>query len=199
MLLTTNNRIKSKNRVKLAILKELTRASKDLYNKALYTIRQHFFEHKEYLNYTKVYHLLKSSDEYKRLPSNASQQTLKQADNAFKSFFKLLKAKKDTKIHIPRYLDKDGHYKVIYTKAHLKIVDNGYIRLSLPKHIKERYNANYLYFKIPRHIINKDFKEVHILPYKPHYKISFVYSDGDRNYKHYHTDDIMGIDLGIDN
>ena len=199
MLLTTNNRIKSKNRVKLAILKELTRASKDLYNKALYTIRQHFFEHKEYLNYTKVYHLLKSSDEYKRLPSNASQQTLKQADNAFKSFFKLLKAKKDTKVHIPRYLDKDGHYKVIYTKAHLKIVDNGYIRLSLPKHIKERYNVNFIYFKIPKHNINKNIKEVHILPYKPHYKISFVYSDGDRNYKHYHTDDIMGIDLGIDN
>jgi len=124
---------------------------------------------------------------------------LKQADNAFKSFFKLLKAKKDTKVHIPRYLDKDGHYKVIYTKAHLKIVDNGYIRLSLPKHIKERYNVNFIYFKIPKHIINKNIKEVHILPYKPHYKISFVYSDGDRNYKHYHTDDIMGIDLGIDN
>ncbi len=201
--MATNSRIKSKNRAKLAILKDLTRASKDLYNKALYTIRQHFFEHKEYLNYTKIYHLLKSSDEYKRLPTNASQQTLKQADNAFKSFFALLQAKKeknfDKDVHIPRYLDKNGHYKVIYTKAHLKVMDNGYIRLSLPKHIKERYNVNFLYFKIPRHIINKEIKEVHILPYKPYYKISFVYSDGDRNYKHYHTDDIMGIDLGIDN
>ena len=105
----------------------------------------------------------------------------------------------DKDVHIPRYLDKDGHYKVIYTKAHLKVMDNGYIRLSLPKHIKERYNVNFLYFKIPRHILNKEIKEVHILPYRPYYKISFVYSDGDRNYKHYHTDDIMGIDLGIDN
>ncbi len=203
MLLATNNRIKSKNKTKLAVLKELTRASKDLYNKALYTIRKHFFETKKYLPYKEVYHLLKSSDEYKRLPSNASQQTLKQVDNAFKSFFKLLKAKKDdeytNKISIPKYLDKDGHYKVIFTKIHLKVMDNGYIRLSLPKSIKERYNVSYLYFKIPRHIVKKEIKEVHILPYKPYYKISFVYSDGDSNYNHYQTDDIMAIDFGIDN
>jgi len=203
VLLATNNRIKSKNKTKLSILKDLTRASKDLYNKALYTIRQHFFETNEYLPYPEVYKLLKTSDEYKRLPSNASQQTLKQVDNAFKSFFRLLNAKKDdkldNKVHIPRYLDKDGHYKVIYTKIHLKVMDNGYIRLSLPKIIKEQYNVNYLYFKIPRHILKKEIKEVHILPYKPYYKISFVYSDGDRNYNHYQTDDIMAIDFGIDN
>ena len=202
MLLATNNRIKTKNRVKLVILKELTRNSKDLYNKALYTIRQHFFSTKKYLPYKEVYHLLKGSEEYKRLPSNASQQTLKQVDNAFKSFFELLKTKKQGKIekvNIPKYLDKKGHYKVIYTKIHLKIMDNNYIRLALPKYIKEKYKVNYLYFKIPNHIRGKEIKEVHILPYKPYYKISFVYSDGDRNYNHYATDDIMAIDLGIDN
>jgi len=200
VLLTTNNKVKTKNKAKLAILKELTHNSKDLYNKALYTIRQHFFLTKEYLPYTEVYKLLKSSEEYKRLPSNASQQTLKQVDNAFKSFFKLLKAKnKGQKVHIPRYLDKDGHYKVIYTKIHLKTMDNGYIRLALPKYIKEKYKINYLYFKIPKHIQNKEIKEVHILPYKPYYKISFIYSDGDKNFNHYTTDDIMAIDFGIDN
>ena len=202
MLLAANNRIKTKNKTKLAILKELTSNSKDLYNKALYTIRQHFFSTKKYLPYKEVYKLLKGSEEYKRLPSNASQQTLKQVDNAFKSFFELLKAKKQGKVEkvdIPKYLDKKGHYKVIYTKIHLKIMDNNYIRLALPKYIKEKYKANYLYFKIPKHIIGKEIKEVHILPYKPYYKISFVYSDGDRNYNHYTTDDIMAIDLGIDN
>ncbi len=199
VLLTTNNRIKTKNKVKLTILKELTRNSKDLYNKALYTIRQHFFSTKSYLPYKEVYHLLKETEEYKRLPSNASQQTLKQVDNAFKSFFKLLKNKAQENAHIPRYLDKDGHYKVIYTKIHLKVMDNNYIRLALPKYIKEKYKVNYLYFKIPKHLIGKEIKEVHILPYKPYYKISFVYSDGDKNYNHYTTDDIMAIDLGIDN
>jgi hypothetical protein len=47
VLLTTNNRIKTKNKIKLAILKELTHNSKDLYNKALYTIRQYFFSTKK--------------------------------------------------------------------------------------------------------------------------------------------------------
>jgi len=203
VLLTTNNRVKTKNKVKLAILKELTRNSKDLYNKALYTIREHFFSTKKYLPYKEVYNLLKSSEEYKKLPSNASQQTLKQVDNAFKSFFELLKAKRQGKIEdkpsIPKYLDKSGHFKVIYTKIHLKTMNNGYIRLALPKYIKERYKVNYLYFKVPKYIRNKEIKEVHILPYKPYYKISFVYSDGDKNYNHYATDDIMAIDLGIDN
>jgi len=201
VLLATNNRIKTK-KIKLTVLKELTSNSKDLYNKALYTIRQHFFSTKKYLPYKEVYKLLKGSEEYKRLPSNASQQTLKQVDNAFKSFFELLKAKKQGKVEkvdIPKYLDKKGHYKVIYTKIHLKIMDNNYIRLALPKYIKEKYKVNYLYFKIPKHIIGKEIKEVHILPYKPYYKLSFVYSDGDRNYNHYTTDDIMAIDLGIDN
>jgi len=93
MYLTTNNKIKTKNKLKLQILKELTRNSKDLYNKTLYKVRQHFFENKKYLPYKKLYPLMKTEPEYTKLPSNASQQTLKAADNAFKSFFNALKAK----------------------------------------------------------------------------------------------------------
>jgi len=116
VLLATNNRIKTKNKVKFAILKELTHSSKNLYHKALYTIRQHFFSTKKYLPYKEVYYLLKGSDEYKRVSSNAGQQTLKQVDNTFKSFFKLLKVKNqgkwNNKVHIPKYLDKNKHYRV---------------------------------------------------------------------------------------
>jgi len=140
VLLTTNNRVKTKNKAKLVILKELTHNSKDLYNKALYTIRQYFFSTKEYLSYIEVYKLLKAKN-------------------------------KGQKTHIPRYLDKDGRYKVIYTKIHLKTMDNGYIRLALSKYIKEKFKINYLYFKIPKYFQNKEIKEIHILPYKPHYKI----------------------------
>ncbi len=96
MLLTTNIKIKSKNRTKLKIL--------------------NFFKTKEYLSYKKAYHILKEESEYRNLPSNASQQTLKQVDNSFKSFFQILKNKNQNslknRVHIPRYLDKDGEYKV---------------------------------------------------------------------------------------
>ena len=57
MLLTTNNKVKTKNKAKLAILKELTHNSKDLYNKALYTIKQHFF----FLQKS-IYHIQKFTD-----------------------------------------------------------------------------------------------------------------------------------------
>ena len=202
MLLTTNIKIKSKNRTKLKILKRLTRSSKDLYNKALYRVRQHFFKTKEYLSYKKAYHILKEESEYRNLPSNASQQTLKQVDNSFKSFFQLLKKKNQNslknRVHIPRYLDKEGEYKVVYTKIHLKVLDNGYIRLSLPKNLKKEEKIDYLYFKIPKHILGKEIKEVHILPYKFDYKISFIYNEFE-NSNPYKTDDIMAIDLGVNN
>jgi len=206
MYLTTNNKIKTKNKLKLQILKELTKNSKDLYNKALYKVRQHFFENKEYLPYKKLYPLMKTEPEYTRLPSNASQQTLKAVDNAFKSFFNALKAKKqgknNNKVKIPGYLDKNGYYKVIYTKIHLKREGN-YIRLSLPKYIKEKYNTRYLYFKIPKHIQDKDIKEIHILPSKPYYKMSFIYDSGftikPTDKFNIQIDNIMSIDLGLNN
>jgi len=167
MYLTTNNRIRTKNKLKLLILKELTKNSKDLYNKALYKVRQHFIKNKKYLAYKDLYPLMKMEPEYTKLPSNVSQQTLKSVDNAFKSFFNVLKAKQqgknDNKIKIPGYLDKNGHYKLIYTKIHLKQEGN-YVRLSLPKNIREKHNTRYLYFRIPKHIQNKEIKEIHILP-----------------------------------
>lgn len=100
-------------------------------------------------------------------------------------------------------MDKNGYYKVIYTKIHLKREGN-YIRLSLSKYIKEKYNTRYLYFKIPKHIQDKDIKEIHILPTKPYCKISFIYDSGftiksteDFNIQ---TDNIMSIDyLGLNN
>ncbi|MCK4442530.1 MAG: hypothetical protein KAU90_11030 [Sulfurovaceae bacterium] len=45
------------------------------------------------------------------------------------------------------YLDKNGKFKVIYTKIHLKILDR-YIRVTLPKTVKKRYKTKYLCFKI---------------------------------------------------
>jgi putative transposase len=76
---------------------------------------------------------------------------MKQVDNSFKSFFNLLKAKKsgtsNNPVKIPKYLNKEGYYKVVYTKIHFKILENGYIRLSLPRYLKEKYNVSFIYFK----------------------------------------------------
>ena len=98
------------------LFKELNHISKNLYNQALYSIRQEFFNNKKYLNYYDLDKLLKNDENYKLLQAICSQQTLKIVDQNFKSFFSLLKMKKQGKItkkvNIPRYLDKEGYFKV---------------------------------------------------------------------------------------
>ena len=92
-------------------LVELANLSCNLYNSALYVIRQHFFNktnkrydndiasdvEKTYLNYYDLNRLLKETDEYTALPSNVSQEILKLVDKNFKSFFALL-TKKEAEI-----------------------------------------------------------------------------------------------------
>lgn len=69
--------------------------SKNLYNKGLYIVRQHFFNTEKYLNYNALENILKKSNDvdYYALPTKVSQQILMVLDNNFKSFFKLLEKK----------------------------------------------------------------------------------------------------------
>ena len=102
-------------------LKELCRKSKNLYNTTLYTIRQHFFETKNYLPYVQVDKMFKdtNNDDYRALPTQTAQQTMRMVDSNFKSFFKLLKMKQNgkynKKVQIPKYLDKEGYFALSYT------------------------------------------------------------------------------------
>ena len=96
--------------------------SKNLFNSALYTVRQHFFETGKYLNYYSVDKNFKETNQpdYRALPIQVSQQTLKGLDKAFASFFMLHKKFKEGKYpnkpNIPHYKDKiDGRYAVTYT------------------------------------------------------------------------------------
>jgi hypothetical protein len=84
-------------------LEQLTMLSANLYNSAIFAIRQHYFNRKgkqyiedicsnvdyDYVNYyelNKVFKLTNQKD-YRSLPSNVSQEVLKQVDLMFKSFF----------------------------------------------------------------------------------------------------------------
>lgn len=85
-------------------LRELCYAAKNLYNEGLYSVRQYFFQTEQYLPYSKNYHLLKNSENYKMLNSNMAQQILKEVDGTFQSFFGLLKLAKPGRIQFPGYL-----------------------------------------------------------------------------------------------
>ena len=101
---------------------ELCFKSKNLFNSALYAVRQHFFETGKYLNFYSVDKIFKETNQpdYRALPTQVSQQTLKGLDKAFASFFTLHKKFKEGKYpnkpNIPHYKDKiDGRYTVTYT------------------------------------------------------------------------------------
>ena len=72
-------------------LKILTRLSKNLYNHTLYTILQYYDRYNSFLAYEGAYHLLKYNENYRLLPSQVAQQTMKTLNQAFKSYFQLIK------------------------------------------------------------------------------------------------------------
>ena len=96
MYLTERHIIKPKN----PLFKELDNVcflSKNLYNKALYLVRQHYFNTKEYLNYYGVNRLMIDSKDadYYALNSKVSNNILMLVDRNFKSFFSLIKKRKE--------------------------------------------------------------------------------------------------------
>ena len=86
--------------------------SKNLYNSTLYKVREYFFKKGEYLNFYAINKLFikENQKDYRALPARVSNNTQILVDKNFKSFFALLKKKKegkyDSKIKIPNYLDK---------------------------------------------------------------------------------------------
>ena len=54
--------------------------SKNIYNQALYNVRQYYFENKKYLTYVNNYHLTTKQECYNYLPTKVFCQTLKMVD-----------------------------------------------------------------------------------------------------------------------
>ncbi|MGE9915757.1 RNA-guided endonuclease TnpB family protein, partial [Megasphaera elsdenii] len=90
MYLTQSNVIRGLSKQDYTMLREMCQCSNNLYNVAVYTIRQHYFETRQFLRYEKNYHVCKKNENYSLLQAGVSQQILKVADRSFRSFFRLL-------------------------------------------------------------------------------------------------------------
>src|SRR5260370_3941669 len=69
-----------------SVIDEAAFKSKNLYNAALYEIRQSFINEGKYLNYNEMDRRMKSSDAYKALPAKVSQQVLVLLDKNWTAF-----------------------------------------------------------------------------------------------------------------
>lgn len=175
-------------------LDELCFKAKNLYNKALYLVRQHYFETKSYLNFFEVYRLMVDSKDvdYYVLPTRVSVQTLRLLDRNFSSFFALLKKKKsgnyDKPIRIPRYLDKEGRNIAIFPKGavSMRYLKKGLIKLSS------------LSIEIPTKVTESNIVEVKVLHRNNHHVVEVVYKVDDVEPK---SDNgrYASIDLGLNN
>ena len=175
-------------------LDELCFNSKNLYNKALYLVRQHYFETKSYLDYFKLRKLMVDSkdEDYYSLPCKVSNETLRLLDRNFSSFFALIKKKKkneyDKPIRIPRYLDKEGRYMTAFTKQSISKV---YLRKGIIK-------LSSLSIEIPTKVTESNIVEDRILPRNNHHVVEVVYKVDDVKPK---SDNkrYASIDLGLNN
>ena len=172
-------------------LKELCRKSKNLYNTTLYCIRQHFFETKSYLPYVQVDKIFKDTNnvDYRSLPTQTAQQTMRMVDSNFKSFFKLLKMKQNGKynkiIQIPKYLDKERCFTLSYTNQQLgRRLLSGTIKLP--------------FSDISFHTNKTNIKLVRFIPHSSYIVMEVVYEVKDVEMRK-DNNRYAGIDLGINN
>jgi len=143
-----------------------------MYNETLYEMRQYFFDNGEYLNYYNAWERLKNESwNYERLPSQVAQQTMKNVDKAFKSFFKLAEKGREgkydaTKVSPPSYLDKEGFYLLDFPNQMFQIRDD-HLRIGVPKKFREEFGYEQKEIRIPftyDEVRNKDIKRLQILP-----------------------------------
>lgn len=168
---------------------ELCFNSKNVYNQALYNVRQYYFTNQKYLNYESNYHVTKIQECYSLLPTKVFCQTLKMVDKNFKSFFSLLK-NKSVKNKLPKYLDKEsGRYLTIFPKQALGLREfkkSGFIHLSKTN------------IKIKTKITDFTIiKEVRISPKNNYYTIEVVYEKQCKDSVEGNL--IASIDLGLNN
>ena len=200
MYLTVKNQLKNLSVREYETLRTLCRLSKNLYNEALYSVRQYFFAEHKYLSYESNYHVCKVSENYKALGTEIAQQTMKVVDRCFKSFFALINKAKSgsyqfSMINIPHYLDKEGWFSLIIPRITIK---NGSFALPMSRDFKKEHGE--LRFIIPPNIADKEIKEIRIHPRNNarFFEIEYIYlqpkvkADVDR-------EKFLGVDLGLDN
>ena len=195
------------NRVERIIIKDkrldnLCYLTKNLYNYANYIIRQEFItttkekeqglrEKAYWIRYQELYLKVKNSDDYKALPSQTAQQTLKLLDQNWTAFFRAIKdwkttpSKYQSRPKLPHYKNKDGRAIAIFTNQQCK-VKNG--EIIFPKFLDG--------FTIKTTVDN--LQQVRVVPQATNFIIEIIYQK-EVIKKEVDGDKIIGVDVGMRN
>lgn len=199
MYLTVKQQLKHLSKEEYLILRELCHTAKNLYNQAVYNIRQYYFDERKYLNYVENNKFLKSSENYKTLNSNMAQQILKEVDGAFKSFFRLLKLKSKgeykEKVKLPKYLPKNSFTTLVV--GFVRLNENTFI---LPYSQSYKKNHRPIKINIPPLLLDKNIKEIRIIPKfnARFFEIQYTYQV-ENEQRNLDKNNALAIDLGVNN
>ena len=148
----------------------ITFLCKNLYNATLYYQRNSFFNHSFENYYATNKHFVHSNQmDYRALPTKISKQVQVLVDRAFKSYFALVKKKRnnsyDKKVSLPNYLNKTtGRCTAPYPKDALSLKHDGLIKLSKTKIVIKT--------KVPKDKI----QAVRIVPKGNHFVLEVLYN-----------------------
>jgi putative transposase len=158
-----------------AIIDKAAFKSKNLYNAALYEMRQAFIHHGIFLSYEEMDKRMQPTDSYKALPAKVSQHVLKQLADAWKAFREAKASYEEDpstftgRPKLPKYKHKTaGRNLLVYTMQAVsrgkRSLQRGIIKPSmLPIEVKTQQD--------PQHI-----DQVRIVPRNGHYVVEVIYS-----------------------
>ena len=192
MLIRTERHIIDKNNVNYKNCIEICHLSKNLYNYVNFILRQSFFETKRLPSEYDITNLLAKNNQqdFRALPSNVSQQTVKLVFKAWKSFFKALKSYRKDKSRftsnpkLPKYKSKNGLYVCAFTYNNARLKDN---KINFVKNILKPIKT-----KVSR------VKQVRIVPNSSCFIVEIVY-EKDIKETLKTSGSIASIDLGLNN
>lgn len=198
------------------LLRLLCRISKNLYNSALYTLRQEYFKSKKVITYFELNKLLNSNENFHILNTYTSICIIRTVHNMFSNFVKGY-----TKM--PKYLKQKDYFQ-LYTEQIRPIYKDKHLCIKLPlsnltrssktfnKMFEDELINNFIkeseirrcfdiYFKIPHIIKNKNIRVFRIVPsFKGlTYDIHIAYVDDTIFNIDKDPNQIMAIDLGVNN
>ena len=204
MYLTQSNVIRRLSKEEYVMLREMCQYSNNLYNVALYNVRQYYFQEKKYLRYEENYHTCKENENYGLLQAGVAQQTLKVADRSFKSFFQLIKKAKAgdypfQDIKMPHYREKGGLFNLILSTNAISIKD-GYLTIPMSRSFAKLHEGRKIKIPFPARLIGKTIKEVRICPiYQGRYfKIQYCYLQ-EIEKQDTNPENVLAIDIGLEN
>ena len=157
----------------------------------MFLIKQDYVNNKSYDTLNNLYNVIKNEECYKLLPPKVAQQTLRNVSSIWKSYFALIKSKKQSHVGEPKFLNKtNGRFVTTFTNQAIskKVYDKAH-KIKLSQCNIEFYTKVNEFSKI---------NCVRIIPRMDSYTIEVIYEIDDvERLKSNRT--YFSVDLGVNN